>query len=72
MRAATKILYSILIFCGGSILMTLIAQGMGNRHSTGGIGPFIIMPMIVAGIAAVWKYNPNKEDDSQGPTLKKD
>jgi hypothetical protein len=72
MKTATKILYSLLIFCGGSILMTLIAQSMGNKVSTGGIGPFIIMPMIVAGIAAVWKYNPDKKDDSEEPTLKKD
>lgn len=72
MKTVTKIIYSILIFCGGSILMTLIAQSMGNKVSTGGIGPFIIMPMVIAGVAAVWKYNPDKKDDADGPKLNKD
>jgi len=52
--------------------MTLIAQSMGNKVSTGGIGPFIIMPMVLAGVAAVWKYNPDKKDDADGPKLNKD
>ena len=71
MRVITKILLSIAILCGGSAIATLIAQSMGNRVSTGGIGPFIIYPAIIAGIWAVWKYNPEKtEDDNHN--LKKD
>jgi hypothetical protein len=63
MRIVTKILLSILILCGGSLIVTLIVQGMGNKVSSGGIGPFIIYPAIIAGIWAVWKYNPEKKDD---------
>ena len=44
MRVVTKILLSIAIFCGGSLLVSLIVQGMGNKVSSGGIGPFIIYP----------------------------
>jgi predicted tellurium resistance membrane protein TerC len=65
MRIVTKILLSILIFCGGSLIVTLIVQGMGNKVSSGGIGPFIIYPAIIAGIVAVWKYNPEKKDDDK-------
>jgi hypothetical protein len=71
MRVITKILLSIAIICGGSMIITLIAQGMGNRVSSGGIGPIIIIPAILAGLAAVWKYNPEKKDDEKH-TLKKD
>ena len=63
MRVITKILLSIAILCGGSMLVTLIVQGMGNQVSSGGIGPFILYPAIIAGIWAVWKYNPEKKDD---------
>ena len=38
---------------------------MGNKVSSGGIGPFIIYPAIIAGIWAVWKYNPEKKDDDK-------
>lgn len=65
MRIVTKILLSILIFCGGSLIVTLIVQGMGNKVSSGGIGPFIIYPAIIAGIWAVWKYNPEKKDNDK-------
>jgi hypothetical protein len=65
MRVVTKILLSIAILCGGSMIATLIAQAMGNKVSTGGIGPFIIYPAIIAGIWAVWKYNPEKKNGDQ-------
>ncbi len=65
MRVITKILLSILIFCGGGLIATMVAQGLGNKVSTGGIGPFIIYPAIIAGIWAVWKYNPEKKDEDQ-------
>jgi succinate-acetate transporter protein len=64
MRVITKILLSIAIFCGGSLIVTMIAQSMGSsRGNTHGIGPFILYPVIIAGIWAVWKYNPEKKDD---------
>jgi hypothetical protein len=65
MRVITKILLSIAIFCGGGVIVTLIVQGMGNKVSSGGIGPFIIYPAVIAGIWAVWKYNPEKKDDDK-------
>jgi len=65
MKVMTKILLSIAIFCGGSLLVTAIIQGMGNKASSGGIGPFIIYPAMIAGIWAVWKYNPEKKDDDK-------
>jgi hypothetical protein len=71
MRVITKILLSIAIICGGSMIVTLIVQGMGNKVSSGGIGPLIIYPAIFAGVAAVWKYNPEKKDDEKHK-LKKD
>lgn len=60
MRRITKILLSIAILCGGALLITIVREGMGTKVSTGGIGPFIIYPAIMAGIMAVWKYNPEK------------
>lgn len=72
MRVVTKILLSIAIFCGGSLFVTMIARGMGNSRSTGGIGPFILYPVIIAGIWAVWKYNPEPEKKEEDPhTLNK-
>jgi hypothetical protein len=65
MRVITKILLSIAIFCGGGILITLIVQGMGNKVSSNGIGPLIIMPAIMAGIWAVWRYNPENKDNDK-------
>ena len=63
MRFITKLLLSIAIFCGGGLLASLIITAQGNQVSTGGIGPFIIYPAMIAGIWAVWKYNPEKIDD---------
>jgi hypothetical protein len=65
MRVITKILLTIAIFCGGGMIVTLIAQGMGNKVSSGGIGPFILFPAIIAGIFAVWRYNPESKDNDQ-------
>lgn len=64
MRVITKVLLSIAIFCGGSLIVTMIAQSMGSSTgNTHGVGPFILYPVIIAGIWAVWKYNPEKKDD---------
>jgi hypothetical protein len=71
MRIVTKILLSILIFCGGGLIVTLIVQGLDNNVSSGGIGPFILYPAIAAGIWAVWKYNPDKSNDDDKHNLKK-
>ena len=63
MRIITKILLTIAIICGGAGLVTAIAMAMGNKVGTRGIGPFIIYPAMIAGVVAVWKYNPEKDDD---------
>jgi hypothetical protein len=65
MRNITKILLSIAILCGGSLIAQMVARAMGNKVATGGIGPFIIYPAIIAGIVAVWKYNPAPKDDDK-------
>lgn len=65
MRVVTKILLTILIFCAGSTIITLIVNALGNKVSSGGIGPIIIIPAMLAGIRAVWKYNPEKEEEDE-------
>jgi len=65
MRIITKILLTILIFCVGGLIIQLIVQALGNKVSSGGIGPLIIIPAMIAGIRAVWKYNPEKKDDDK-------
>jgi hypothetical protein len=51
----------------------MIVHAMGNKVSSGGIGPFIIYPAIIAGIWAVWKYNPEKKNENEDITkLNKD
>jgi hypothetical protein len=64
MTVITKILLTILIICGGAMLTQLFVQSMGNKVSSGGIGPFIIYPAMIAGVVAVWKYKPNKEGNN--------
>ncbi len=38
-----------------AILAAIATKAMGNKVSTGGIGPFIIYPLGIAGIIAIWK-----------------
>ena len=64
MTIITKILLTILIICGGAMLTQLVVQSMGNRVSSGGVGPFIIFPAMIAGVVAVWKYKPNKDGNN--------
>jgi predicted tellurium resistance membrane protein TerC len=71
MRIIIKILLTIAIFCGGSLIVTAIAKSMGNNSSSGGIGPFIIFPAMIAGIWAVWKYNPEKNQEDEKNKLNK-
>lgn len=72
MNTTIKIIVSIAIFCGGSFFVTLLSRGMGFKASTGGIGPFIIYPAIIAAIWAVWKKGDKKENnDGNHHTLNK-
>jgi|GEM_PF-4169344 len=68
MTVITKILLSIAILCGGSFLITAIRMSGGP---SGGIAGFIILPAIIAGFWAVWKYNPEKKNEDKH-TLNKD
>lgn len=74
MRVVIKIVLSVVLFVIGSVILAVIKEGMGTRHSTGGIGPFIIYPALMAGIYAIWKYNPEdkKGASAQNEVLKKD
>lgn len=63
MRVLTKLFFTILILFAASIVISLVVKSLGNRVSTGGIGPFIIYPLVIAGIAAVWKYKPEQSDN---------
>jgi hypothetical protein len=67
----------------GTAIIAVIKEGMGTRHSTGGLGPFIIYPALLGGLYAIWKWKPEEEktaenqkeeakDDSDKYTLKKD
>jgi hypothetical protein len=59
MKTITKVLLSILIFCGGGLIVSAIQTGMGRSPALA----FILYPAIIAGIVAVWKYNPESKDN---------
>ena len=50
-----KILITIGLLILIAIIAAIAAKALGNKVSTGGIGPFIIYPLGIAGIIAIWK-----------------
>ena len=50
-----KILMTIGILILVAIFAAIATKAMGNKVSTGGIGPFIIYPIGIAVIVAIWK-----------------
>lgn len=74
MRVIIKIALTFALFIVGALIIELIKAGMGTKVSTGGIGPFIIYPAMIAGFYAIWKYNPDKKKDNSADneSLKKD
>lgn len=74
MRVIIKIILSTVLLFVGIAIIGAIKAGMGTKVSTGGIGPFIIYPAISAGLYAIWKYNPDKKNNSSADNeiLKKD
>ncbi len=74
MRVTFKIILTVVLFMIGGIIVESIKEAMGTRHSTGGIGPIIIFPALLAGISAIWKWNPDKKKDNSADNeiLKKD
>jgi hypothetical protein len=55
MNFLKKILMTIGLLILIAILAAIATKAMGNKVSTGGIGPFIIYPLGIAGIIAIWK-----------------
>jgi hypothetical protein len=74
MRVVIKIVLSIALLLVGALIIEAIKAGMGTKISTGGIGPLIIYPAMIAGFYAIWRYNPDKKNDSSADNegLKKD
>lgn len=50
-----KILMTIGVLILVAVFASFATKAMGNKVSTGGIGPFIIYPLGIAGIIAIWK-----------------
>lgn len=46
---------SLLILIVSALIITLIVQSMGNKASSGGLAPFIIIPLALYFLRAVWK-----------------
>lgn len=58
MRVILKIGFSVIIFFIGALI-----TGLGKQLGLGWLLQVIVTVGIIAGISAVWKYNPNKDDD---------
>lgn len=73
MRVIIKIVLTFALLMVGTLIIEAIKAGMGTKVSTGGIGPFIIYPAMLAGIYAIWKYNPDKKknNSADNESLKK-
>lgn len=73
MRVIIKIVLTFTLLMVGTLIIEAIKAGMGTKVSTGGIGPFIIYPAMLAGIYAIWKYNPDKKknNSADNESLKK-
>ena len=67
MRTGLKIVLIIGAFMVGGLLIALIKEGTGRgANSPGAGGPIglIVMIALIAGIRAIWKYNPDKKEDN--------
>ena len=65
MRVILKIVFSIIILFIGMLL-----TGLGKELGLGWLLQVIVAVGMIAGIRAVWKYNPKKDED-QLPILDK-
>jgi hypothetical protein len=74
MRVTIKVVLTFALLMTGTIIIGLIKSGLGTHYSTGGIGPLIIYPALMAGIYAIWKWKPdeNKDSSTDNEMLKKD
>ena len=65
MRVILKIVFSLIILFIGALLI-----GLGKAAGLGWLLQVIVSVGLIAGISAVWKYNPKKDED-QLPVLDK-
>ncbi len=74
MRVIIKVVLTIVLLMIGTVIVEGIKSSMGTKHSSGGIGPLIVYPALIAGIYAIWKNRSVKEDNSSADneTLRKD
>lgn len=67
MRTGLKIILIIVAIVVVTLLITLIKAGSGQgTNSPGAGGPIglIVILALIAGIRAIWKYNPDKKDET--------
>jgi hypothetical protein len=64
MRVLIKIILTIVLLMVGTLIIEGIKNAMGTKASTGGVGPIIIYPALLAGIYAIWKWKPTIESDT--------
>jgi len=64
MKFALKMFYSILLICGSGLVLQMVKGAMGTKHSTGGVGPFIIVPLLIIALPMIWK-DKSKDDDGE-------
>lgn len=57
MKIVFKILLSIAILIIGSLIHTALVISLGNKISTFGIGPYLLFPLIIGSIIAIWRYD---------------
>jgi hypothetical protein len=66
MRTGLKVVLIIVVFIVCGLLITLVKEGTGRGSNSPGVGGpvgIIIVFAIIAGIRAIWKYNPEKKDN---------
>jgi hypothetical protein len=71
MKNFSKIIITFLLLLMAAILAEISRKALGNKVSTGGLGPFIIYPATIAAIIAIWKYKGKDEKDNDDFQLKK-
>lgn len=64
MRVMIKIILSVVIFLVAIFFLEMVRSGMGTKHSTGGIGPFIVYPALLVGWIAIWRWKPESEKEN--------
>jgi preprotein translocase subunit SecY len=65
MRTGIKIFLTIVAILIGGFIIVLIKESTGRTHGSGGPIGLIIGFAIIAGIRAIWKYNPNKKENDE-------